>query len=125
MAKHTERTFQLVSFRSLPGGMAYYNTFLRRSPGQLAENFGSTPSLLERGVAILGGRKLSYADYSYELAALPLVPLTIILRQQSAEFEATANILFDSSASNYLPTEQLAGLAEVATVRLIHASKLA
>ena len=48
------------------------------------------------------------------------VPLTVIF-WGAEEYPASANILYDHSASNYLPTEDLAVLGEITTSRLIEA----
>jgi len=37
---------------------------------------------------------------------------------EKGEFPASANVLFDESASHFLPTEDLAVLAEITTSRL-------
>jgi len=46
------------------------------------------------------------------------VPVVVVLWGASPEFPASANVLFDSSANNYLSTEQLAMLSELTTARL-------
>jgi hypothetical protein len=51
------------------------------------------------------------------------IPLTYILWKAN-EFAASACVLYDESAGNYLPTEDLAGLDELATSRLIEAEKI-
>jgi hypothetical protein len=56
-----------------------------------------------------------------KIQALPLIPIVIILHSSTSEFPASANMLFDSSASNYLSTEQLAMLGELTSARLRHA----
>jgi hypothetical protein len=45
------------------------------------------------------------------------IPIVYILWRTS-EFPASATTLFDASASHYLPTEDLAVLAELTTIRL-------
>jgi hypothetical protein len=62
--------------------------------------------------------KLEYGDYSVKFDALPLVPINVILWSSDLEFPTSANILFDSSISNYLSTEQIAALGELAAFRL-------
>jgi hypothetical protein len=51
------------------------------------------------------------------------IPLTYIL-WKAEEFGASATVLYDQSASNYLPTEDLAGLGELTTARLIDAQRI-
>jgi len=119
-AEPVERTGILVGFRDLPGGYAYEGAFLRRAVFPVAEMFGSDPEALVKAAKVLNGIRLSHGDASVELPALPKVPLTYILWRGNDEFQPSASVLFDASASNYLPTEDLAVLAELATLRLKH-----
>lgn len=119
-AELTERTGTLVRFADLPGGYAYEGAFIQRAVLPLAKMFGNKlGSLIETG-KILDGVKLVYGDASVEIPALPKIPLTYILWQGNNEIQPSANILCDASASNYLPTEDLAVLAELTTSRLQH-----
>lgn len=66
----------------------------------------------------MGGIRCQYGDVSAEIPALPMVPLTYILWKGDDELQSSVRIFFDASASNYLPTEDLAVLAELTTLRL-------
>jgi len=116
-----EETHQLISFAQLPGGRAYNNTFNRRAVQPIERVFGSAPQLLYKAAELLDAIKLDYGDYSVKIYALPLVPIHIVLWCAPSEFPPSANILYDSSASNYLSTEQAAMLGELTTARLKHA----
>ncbi len=119
-AEPTERAGHLVKFSGLPGGQAYERAFLRRAVQPIAEAFGQKPQMLVDCVTVLGGVAKDYGDSAAEIFGLPRIPLVIILWEES-EFPAEANILFDDSASRYLPTEDLAVLGEIAAFRLIEA----
>lgn len=112
---------RLVKFAGLPGGPAYEKAFLKRAVQPVAEAFGDKPKKLVECGRSLGGRILPFGDCSMEFSALPHVPLTVIVWQQN-EFAAEASILFDESASHYLPTEDLAVLGELMSARLLRAS---
>ena len=112
-----ELSRQLVKFADLPGGRAYEGAFFGRAVQPIADSFGDKPERLFECAKRLNGFALAYCDYSVEIPALPHLPLTIIRWQQS-EFPATATLLFDHSASTYLPTEDLAVLGELTTARL-------
>lgn len=119
-AKPTPLTGNLVKFRDLPGGYAYEHAFNKRAINPLTEYFGEKPQLLSKVGKLFGGIQLNHGDASVEITALKGIPLTYIL-WKAEEFPASANILYDQSASNYLPTEDLAVLGEIATGRLIEA----
>jgi hypothetical protein len=70
----------------------------------------------------LGGNARSFGEVSIEILALPPIPLVYILWGRG-EFPASANVLFDKSASCFLPTEDLAVLAEITTIRLQKADR--
>jgi hypothetical protein len=123
-AKPISEAFNLVSFRQLPGGHAYYNAFLRRAVNSVQKVFGSKPERLVEAAKLLGGSKADYGDCSVKIYSLPLVPITVVLWTENGEFESSANILFDSSVSNYLSTEQVAMLGELTSVRLKHANEV-
>jgi len=120
-AKIVPETHKLISFRQLKGGQAYFNAFTRRTIYPIEKTFGARPQMLVEAAKILGGIKLEYGDFSVKVYSLPLVPIIVILWAETTEFPATANVLFDASANNYLSTEELAGLAELTTHRLRHA----
>jgi hypothetical protein len=111
-------TKELISFSHLPGGQNYNNAFVRRAIQPIEKTFGSSVEKLWEAAKLLDSEKLSHADCSVKVYALPLVPIVVLLYGASSEFSASANMLFDSSASNYLSTEQLAMLGELTSTRL-------
>jgi hypothetical protein len=116
VAEPTERTGKLVKFRYLPGGHAYEKAFIQRVIQPVAAIFGDKPKALVEAAKLLNGVALTYGDSSVEIPILE-VPLVYIL-WRTGEFPASATTLFDESASRYLPTEDLAVLAELTTIRL-------
>lgn len=113
---------KLVKFKDIPGGYAYEGAFNQRAIQPIAEVFGENPEELLEAAKLLGGLRLNLGDFSFEVAALKAIPLTYIL-WAAGEFPASASILYDESASNYLPTEDLAVLGELTTCRLLDAKQ--
>jgi Domain of unknown function (DUF3786) len=122
LANPTKQTRTLVKYKDIPGGYAYEEAFTKRAIEPIAEVFGEKPKKLVEVANLLGGTELGLGDASIEIPALKSIPLTYILWSKK-DFPASANILYDASASNYLPTEDLAVLGELSTLRLIEASK--
>ena len=120
-AQPMPETRRLVSFTQLWGGRSYQSAFAQRVAKPIERVFGSKVSMLHQAAKPLGGEKLSYGDCSVKIYSLPRVPITIVLWTKTSEFPASANILFDSSANNYLSTEQLVMLSELTSARLRHA----
>jgi hypothetical protein len=122
LANPTPLSGKLVKFKDLPGGYAYEGAFVQRAIQPIAEVFGEKPEELPKAARLLGGLRLNLGDSSVEINALKDIPLTYILWKKD-EFPASATILYDESASNYLPTEDLAVLGELTTARLISAKQ--
>jgi hypothetical protein len=106
-----------VKFQDLPGGHAYEKAFVQRVIQPIAKTFGDEPEALVEAAKLLNGVALVYGDSSVEIPALTGIPIVYIL-WRADEFPASATTLFDESASHYLPTEDLAVLAELTTIRL-------
>ena len=119
-AEPVERAGMLVKFACLPGGYAYEKAFLKRAVEPVAKAFGDEPERLVECAKKLNGFALTFGDCSVEVPALPHLPLTIIVWRRS-EFPSQANTLYDQTANNYLPTEDLAVLGELTTVRIFQA----
>jgi len=113
----------LVKFRDIPGGYAYEGAFINRAIKPIAQAFGDNPQKLPQAAKLLGGKPLTLGDASTEIPALKGIPLTYIV-YAAEEYPASANILYDESANSFLPTEDLAVLGELATIRLIEAKTL-
>jgi len=120
-ANDVPETHQPISFAQLPGGRAYYNAFKRRAVQQIERVFGSKPQTLYEAAELLDATRLDLGDYSVKIYALPLAPIYVVLWSTDAEFSPSATILFDSSVSHYLSTEQTAMLGELTSARLRHA----
>ena len=118
--KPSPTTSILIKFTKLPGGYAYEKTFLQRAVQPVAKTFGQKPADLIEAAKLLGGKALTFGDSSVEMSTLTGIPIVFIVWAEG-EFPASATVLFDESASNYLPTEDLAVLAELTASRLVRA----
>jgi hypothetical protein len=110
-------TGKFVKFKDIPGGYAYEDTFIKRVIQPIADVFGEKPEELPKAAKLLGGSRLSFGDSSVGITALLGIPLTYIL-WKAEEFPASATVHYDETASNYLPSEDLAVLGELTTNRL-------
>jgi hypothetical protein len=123
LANETPKTGKLVKFKDLPGGYAYEHAFTQRAANPIAQAFGNNPAELADAAKPFRGRRLDYGDLSVEIPALEGIPIVYIL-WVAHEFSASANVLFDESASCFLDTEALAGLGELTTHRLLKAQSV-
>ena len=123
LANETAKTGKLVKFKDLPGGYAYDHAFTQRAVDPIAQAFGSNPAELSEVAMLFGGKKVNYGDLSVEIPALEGIPIVYIL-WATPEFPASANLLFDESASCFLDTESLSGLGELTTHRILKAQSI-
>lgn len=112
---------KLISFGEVPGGRQYLPAFRKRSVDILLSTFGHRPQELLVAASGLGGTQAVWGDASATVHALPRVPITFVLWGGDDEVRGSANILFDVTVSEYLPTEDIAVLAQTACVRLSRA----
>ena len=121
-AKGTPLSNRLITFQELPEGTVYFPTFSKRTIIPLVNYFGNNPQLLFETGRILGGQKKDTGDAAIKIIAFPRVPVTIVIWKGDSELPATGNILFDSSITDYLPTEDIIVLSETITWKLIRSS---
>jgi hypothetical protein len=100
--------------------MVFYNAFRSIAINHIAETFGEDLEAFSTQAAKLGGRNVQHGEIAFEFKIFPRVPVTYILWGGDDEIPASANILFDESASEQLHTEDLAEVGEVITHHLIH-----
>jgi len=107
-----------VAFRDLPGGMFYHQAYQGYSGDRLARAIGNRVTVFERAAKNLGGMRLDLGDAAVAFDALPRVRVAAVCYAGDEDFPATANVLFDESASHYLPTDALAGVGSALVDRL-------
>lgn len=114
---------KLVKYRDLPGGCAYEEALNKRAIEPIAKVFGDNPQRLVEAAGYLGGKLQMYGEASVEIMALKGITLTYVV-WGAENFCASASLLYDETASHYLPTEDLAVLGEVTSIRLMETKNL-
>ena len=122
-AKGTPLTGQLITYKELQEGINYYPTFFKRAIDPIINNFKDEPEKLPKIAEIIGGHKSDYGDIAVTINAFAKVPLTFVLWRGDKEFPTEGNILFDSTISDYLPTEDVTILCEIIAWKLVRALK--
>ncbi len=105
-------TGRWITFKELPGGQVYIIPHTNRSIKPLINIFGEEPNKLLAAGTQLGGKLEKLGHTAITIQAFPRVPVALVLWQGDEEFGPSGNILFDSSAPGYLPTEDYAVLAQ-------------
>lgn len=114
-ADGTALSGELAHFRKMQGGNAYEPSFLKRSVNILkATVCNKSPDDIKRVCEELGGRlEEGNPDVQAVFYLAPRFPIMVQMWMEDEEMDGTANILFDSRAGNYLPTEDMAVSASV------------
>lgn len=111
-------TGNFISYKELPGGGIYIQPFTNRAIRPLVQFFGEQPKRLIDVAKPIGGLPVKLGDAGVTLKVFPKVSVTLVLWGADEEFPASGNILFDRSASEFLPTEDYAVLANFVVMTL-------
>jgi|WetSurMetagenome_2_1015567.scaffolds.fasta_scaffold26235_4 hypothetical protein len=111
-AKGTPLSGQMISFHELKEAAVYFPTFSKRVIRPLIEHFGKNPDHLSRVSSKLGGIAADFGDSSVTIPAFSRVPVTLVVWKDDEEFPANANVLFDSTIQEYLPSEDIVILCQ-------------
>jgi hypothetical protein len=98
-----------------PSGMTGGDIFFRGSHvlplDAIANKYGhDRKGFRDRGLSH-GGKVVEYGDAAVELSPFQKIPVTVILWLADEEWEARADLLFDSTALNHLPIDVLWSVA--------------
>jgi len=106
------------AFSEIPGAQLYLANFQARSGDRLARAFGSEPHRLLEAAHGLAGVESDIGDAGVRIPALPRAPVLTVVWGGDDEFPPSGDVLFDSSITDYLPTEDIIVLAEKVVTRL-------
>lgn len=99
-----------ISFRELPGGGFYHQAFQGYTGDRLIRELGDDLAGFCLAARRLGGRSEAIGSATFSFQVLPRVSLAVVYWQGDEDFVSRAQVLFDASASHYLPTDGLAVL---------------
>ena len=117
----TAKTGRLISFSELPDGKFYNQAFQGYTGQRLARSFRDDLATFEHAATSLSGMPFPLGSASFTFNVLPLVSLLVVFWQGDEDLPSSFQILFDASASHYLPTDAYAILGSILTSRLIKA----
>ena len=115
----TPLTGQWVSFAELPDGRTYNQAFQGYSGNELVKNFGLDVEAFKSACEKGGGVATPVGDAAYIFHALPRLPMLVNFWCGDEVFPSSCKILFDRSASHYMPTDVCAILGSILTKRIL------
>ncbi len=108
-----------ITFKQLEGGLGYYPAFERRCITPLLEAFSADTGRFMMAGTAAGGMKSSHGDYALVFRAFPCIEVTFIFWKGDDEFPPSGSVIFDSSISDYLSTEDVAVLCNMIAVMIL------
>ena len=119
-AAHPVASGNLVAFRQVkrvyPFEAAYRRTIIFR----LQELFAGKTEELRKACEALGGTLLPQGDVGYVLPVFPFLNIAVLFWDKDEEFEAQANMLFDSEITEFMHEENVVCVAADAAVSYTH-----
>ena len=110
-AAHPVASGNLVAFRQVkrvyPFEAAYRRTIIFR----LQELFAGKTEELRKACEALGGTLLPQGDVGYVLPVFPFLNIAVLFWDKDEEFEAQANMLFDSEFTEFMHEENVVCVA--------------
>ena len=98
---------RLVSGAQLKGGEFFFRGTHGLELDLLTNVFGKKPEQFKNIGLSHGGKDLELGDVSFQLLALPKVPIAYVLWVADEEFPARLSVLFDSTADHMLHLDTL------------------
>jgi len=108
-----------VAYRDLPGARYHEPAFVAEVERPLSMGLAGRLEALRAWAAEVGRPVDVPGDVAVAWDVLPRVPLLLVFNEADEEFPASARVFFDATAPNYLPTEDLSVLAEIAALRVL------
>ena len=118
-ADGTPMSGKWVSFADLPDGRMYNAAFQAYSGDEVVKSFGFDLDAFRNACISNGGIESNLASAAFTFLPLTRVPLMITYWLGDGEFPSSCKILFDESASHYLPIDACAILGSMLVRKLI------
>jgi hypothetical protein len=118
-ADGTPLTGKWVSFADLPDGRTYNAAFQSYSGDELVKTFGFNLDEFKATCSKIGGEPVDIGSASFIFQSLPRVPLMLTYWLGDEDFPSSCKVLFDESASHYLPIDACAILGSMLTRKIL------
>ena len=114
---------EFISFSELPEGRFYNQAFQGYTGKELSRRFGLDVERFRRVAQAAGGHSYPLGDAAFLFQALPRLALLVVYWQGDEDFPSSCQILFESTASHYMPTDGCAILGSLLTRKLLSAEE--
>lgn len=111
-------TGQWVPFEQLRNAGVFGPAFRQGNLLAFAATFTGHLDKLQTALERLGASALSVGDLGYRLDIFPSIPMEVIFWEGDDEFPSQVNLLFDSSAPDFVHVESIVTMASEALIHL-------
>lgn len=101
----------LVAFRQVKRVYPFEAAYRRTIISRLQELFSGKTEELRKACEALGGTLLPQGDVGYVLPVFPFLNIAVLFWDKDEEFEAQANMLFDSEITEFMHEENVVCVA--------------
>ena len=110
-AAHPVASGNLVAFRQVKRVYPFEAAYRRTIISRLQELFAGKTEGLRKACEVLGGTLLPQGDVGYVLPVFPFLNIAVLFWDKDEEFEAQANMLFDSEITEFMHEENVVCVA--------------
>lgn len=110
-AAHPVASGNLVAFRQVKRVYPFEDAYRRTIIFRLQELFAGKTEELRKACEALGGTLLPQGDVGYVLPVFPFLNIAVLFWDKDEEFEAQANMLFDSEITEFMHEENVVCVA--------------
>ena len=110
-AAHPVASGNLVAFRQVKRVYPFEAAYRRTIISRLQELFAGKTEELRKACEVLGGTLLPQGDVGYVLPVFPFLNIAVLFWDKDEEFEAQANMLFDSEITEFMHEENVVCVA--------------
>ena len=110
-AAHPVASGNLVAFRQVKRVYPFEAAYRRTIISRLQELFSGKTEELRKACEALGGTLLPQGDVGYVLSVFPFLNIAVLFWDKDEEFEAQANMLFDSEITEFMHEENVVCVA--------------
>lgn len=110
-AAHPVASGNLVAFRQVKRVYPFEAAYRRTIISRLQELFAGKTEELRKACETLGGTPLPQGDVGYVLPVFPFLNIAVLFWDKDEEFEAQANMLFDSEITEFMHEENVVCVA--------------
>lgn len=113
-----------ASFGDLPGGRTYNQAFQGYTGNEISKVFALDLDGFKSACEKVGGGFIPLGDAAYCFQSLPRIPVLAVYHLGDEDFPSTCKILFDASATHYVPIDACAILGSMLAQRIIKTTTL-